>query len=109
MTRKCLIVAAVCAAAGCSLAPDYGEPGRERLYRCYMPLEYAEYAIVFSDRSARVVFLDEEIDLAFVPQSIFSGLGFLREDLYRGEGYTLTLDPQAHLTTPDGIRYGPCD
>jgi hypothetical protein len=89
--------------SACSLEPSFGRGARERSYYCYTENLASHLLVTFADKDASVIVDGRSINLTFVA-SVWPSL----EDKYEGQGYTLTLDPEALLSTPDGRRIGPC-
>jgi hypothetical protein len=89
--------------SACSLEPSFGRGARERSYYCYTENPASHLLVTFADKDASVIVDGRSINLTFVA-SVWPSL----EDKYEGQGYTLTLDPEALLSTPDGRRIGPC-
>jgi hypothetical protein len=95
-----LVIAAI--VGGCALEPEYEAPG-ERSYYCYLEEPVWQLTIEFARNTATVSDSGKRVELTFVTSA------WPRfEDLYEGQGYTLTLDPEARLATPDGRVIGPC-
>lgn len=74
-----------------------------RIYGCY--LEQGDAAIQVEHRNmVASIFADgANHDLRFT-RSIWPRFA----DRYEGDGYVLTIDPEAFLETPSGLRRGPC-
>jgi hypothetical protein len=87
----------------CSLEPIFRDRAPRENIPCYTEEPVAYLDIAFDRHTAIVVDRGEQITLNFVP-SIWPRM----EDVYEGEGYLLSMDPEAGLVRPDGSSVGPC-
>ena len=106
--RRARASATVCglvllALAGCSLEPGFDTISGNKRFHCHPDAADGPLDVKFIGREATVTERGEQITLRF-GSSIWPRM----EGRYEGEGYILTLDPEAFLTRPDGSRLGPC-
>lgn len=102
MLRIALLTAALLPVSGCSLEPEY-RPRGGSLYTCYAQEPASSFTVEFGPRTAIVSDNLSRVELKFV-----ADIWHRWADIYIGNGYALTLDPEARLTTPDGKVRGPC-
>lgn len=104
MRSLLLALAAGAAVWGCSPppSPTWAEPGKRVRYACGEAPDTA-LDITFSDdgREARINEQGRTLVLRFLEER-----GEL--EVYAGEGFTLSLDPDALLLRPDNTMAGPC-
>jgi len=90
--------------AGCDdPTPTWAEPGATLRYGCHLEGEDALVTLNF-DEDGRAVRVDdggETLRLRYLEERG-------DQEVYAGEGYTLTLDPDVMLVRPDGSFRGPC-
>ncbi|MBY0447951.1 MAG: hypothetical protein K2P95_04610 [Hyphomonadaceae bacterium] len=94
---------AVLAMAGCSQqppSPTWAAPGETVRYRCE---GQAILQIAFSSdgRGAMVEAEGRTLNLRFLEERG-------EQEVFAGDGFTLSLDPEATLVRPDGSFVGPC-
>src|SRR5262245_1192686 len=87
---------------GCSMKPRFSEPARVG-FGCYTESGSNDFEVEFHGDDAVIRIANETHQVRFVP-SVWPRL----EDKYAGDGYVLTIDPEAYLVQPNGARRGPC-
>lgn len=103
MLRAAISLVLVVVSSACSLEPGFGPDSGTRSYGCYTEPGSSDFSVEFRGKTALIVDQERSVTMQFVP-SVWPRL----EDRYEGEGYVLTIDPEAALRMPDGRIRGPC-
>ena len=95
-------VLALTMTSACSMKPEFPQSGPVG-FGCYTEGGSHDFVVEF-DRDTAAVNLGGTVHRLKFVKSILPR----SEDRYEGDGYVLTLDPEAFLQSPDGSQRGPC-